>query len=243
MENDEYKENIIIGESEERFDNIFKLDYPGQKINRNVEFEKWKNVNSKKYGKNYRIFKCLLDNLLFITTNQECKSFPFYLSVCPKCKNPICYFCSRFKKYSFFNGDCCLRRRIYCMFFQDGLRLIKPYNEVYITTFEKSFRIFIIPVYNLFYFLKELHGFLFYKLSLKNAKPHSNGSLEIYENHIGGQGYFVLHLFAGINILFGITISIPFILLDIYSTIFILIISVPFKLYPLKYILGIFFNE
>ena len=241
MENYEnQKEFIITEENGKTLENIFQLDYLNQNLSGNNEFIKWKNLNIKKYGNNYRLFKCSMDKLLFMTTNSNCKSYPFYQCICPKCNNPICYFCSRFGKDSFYSGSCCLRRRIYCMIFEDGLKLIKPLNTAdYLPKFEDCFQVFIIPIYNLLYFMKEMHGSFFYKLTIKKAKPEQSGYLENYEDYIQRNSYFILQLVAGINIAFAIILSIPLTLVNIYFNIFILIISIPFKLYPLKYILGI----
>ena len=171
MENDEYKRGLnIIEENTLNLENAIKLDYDNQKLDGNAEFEKWKNLNIKKYGQNYRLFKCLLDKLVFITTKEDCKSFPFYQSKCPKCQKPICYFCNRYAHDSFGNGTCCIRRRICCMILQEGFRYIKPYKEIYIGDFKDSLKKFIIPVFNFLYFTAEIQCAFFYKLTTKNAK-------------------------------------------------------------------------
>ena len=243
MENDEYRRGLNITEDNIiNLDNTFKLDYINQKLDGNVEFEKWKNLNIKKYDNNYRLFKCSFDKLIFMTTKEDCKSYPFYQSLCPKCQKPICYFCSRYAHDSFGNGNCCIRRRICCMIFQEGFRYINPYQETYLPPFEKSFKKFIFPVYNFLYFTAEIQTAFFYKLSTNSAKIRENGYLENYEVHIQRNHYFILELVVGINIAFAIILSLSYILFNIYFIIFMIIISLPFKFYPLKYVIGIGFR-
>ena len=241
MENDECQRGLnIINENEQHLDNVFKLDYLNQKLNDNVEYKKWLNENIQIYGKNYKLFQCSMDKLLFITSTSDCKSYPFYQSICPKCKNPICYFCSRYGRDSYGGGNCCLRRRIYCKLFEDSLRLINPYNNHQdVIFFKDCFTVFIIPGINLLYFMKEMHCAFFYKLGIKNDITGYNGDIHNYEYHIQRNSFNILALFVVINILFALVLSISYIILNTYFIIFILIISLPFKFYPLKYILGI----
>ena len=129
------------------------------------------------------------------------------------------------------------------MIFEDSLKLIKPLNNShYIPEFEYCFKLFITPYYNSLIFMKEMHCAFFYKLALKKALMNENGYLETYEAHIRRNGFFILQLFVGINMAFAIVLSFSFLLLNFYFVIFILLISLPFKLYPLKFILGIGFS-
>ena len=153
----------------------------------------------------------------------------------------MCYFCSRYIKDSHGNGSCFLRRRLYCLFFQDAVRLINPVDDVddYIPRFEDCFKIFIVPGFNLLYFIKTIHVAFFYKLTINKAELKENGYLQNYELYIQRNSYFILQLFVGINMAFAIVLCIPFLLLNIYFIFFIIIISVPFKFYPLKYVLAL----
>ena len=81
--------NLII--NSELPENIFKLEYFNQNLNDNVEYQKWNNLMIKKYGRKAKLFKCQDDDILFYTSNEDCKSHPFYQSVCPYCNNTIYY--------------------------------------------------------------------------------------------------------------------------------------------------------
>ena len=156
MENDGYQKKLKIHkENEIKLKDPFKLLNPNQNIKGNIEFLNWKNLYIKKIGNNIKLFKCIKDNILFFTTNSDCKNYPFYQSKCPICNNFMCYFCSRYAKDSYGNGCCCLIRRVYCLFFQDGVRLINPVddNNDYIPDIEDCFKKFIVPGFNLLYFI------------------------------------------------------------------------------------------
>ena len=113
-------------------DNAFRTEYAFQNLNRNVEFRNWKNKMIQKYGRNAKLFKCTKDNIYFYTSNEDCKSYPFYQGLCPCCQRPICYYCHRYVEDHYGNGLCCLSRKFYCFFFQDGLRLINPVSKTMI---------------------------------------------------------------------------------------------------------------
>ena len=56
------------------------------------------------YGQNAILFHCLKDNIYFYVSYKECLSHPIYKSYCPKCKQNICYYCSRDLDDSFFEN-------------------------------------------------------------------------------------------------------------------------------------------
>ena len=108
MEND-IDINLIKNNDESYINtnNIFLLEYENQKIDKNnPRFNKWKNEMQKQYGTNAKLFKCIYDNLLFYESLEICKTLPFYLSTCPKCKHKICYFCSRDIEDQYERGQC-----------------------------------------------------------------------------------------------------------------------------------------
>jgi len=241
MENDKYERGLnIIEENDQKLENIYKLDYINQDLKGNIEYQNWKNTYIKKYGNSYRLFKCSIDKILFITSSENDEYYLFYQSICPQCKNAICYFCSRYDRDSHFTGYCCLKRRIRIMLFKESLKYIKPVNNKdYIKDYEEDFKIFIIPAYNLLHFIKKIHFTFFYNLAIKKAESKKSGFLESYGAHIRRNKNFIFQLFLGVNIAFAIVLSIPFIIINIYFNIFILIISIPFSFYPLKFILGL----
>jgi len=95
MEIDEYQKEVnIINSSELNLDKIFKLDYAGQKLDNNIEFQKWKQSILIKYDKDAKLFRCIEDNILFYIAYENCRKIPIFKGICPICKNQICLFCS-----------------------------------------------------------------------------------------------------------------------------------------------------
>ena len=164
---------------------------------------------------------------------------------CPLCKNHICFFCHRSSTDSFGPGTCCLRRRIYCTFFQIGFDLINPIDRehYYGHDFHKALIFYFIPGINLLFFIAEIHVSLFYKLGLKNYKPKKyNKYIRNYELRYN-KNYKTLQILVGIDIAFSIAITFSYILLNLYFIIILTIISLPFKLYPMKYYISIAYRN
>ena len=217
-------------------DNVFKTEYASQNINKNnIEFRNWQNKMIQKYGRDARLFRCIKDNIIFYTSNEDCKSNPFYQSICPCCNKPICYYCHRYRKDRYENGLCCLSRKLYYFFFKDGLRLINPVGEG--TDFDLYLFFFLIPGINLLFFMATMHTHLFYKLSLSNKKVN-NRFLITYYNHLK-RNKMIFQILVGIDIAFSVVLTFSYVLLNIYFIIIMLIISIPFKFYPMKYLFGI----
>ena len=85
MEND-IKENLIVTNK------YFKLDFSGQKIEGNKDFEEFKNKQIIELCKDAKLFQCKKDNIYFYISKKDCKLHPYYSKKCPLCKNSICYF-------------------------------------------------------------------------------------------------------------------------------------------------------
>ena len=239
MENEHKIDNFC--DNSEQPENVFRKEYESQNLNKSVEFKNWKNSMIEKYGRNAKLFNCIYDNIYFYTSNKECKTYPLYQSICPLCNNPICYFCHRYGSDSYGNGTCCVRRKIYCFFFMDGLRLIAPLSEKdYPPNFDETLKFFLIPGINLLFFMATMHTSLFYKLSVKNYKnkKNDNGYLLNYELRYN-KCYTTLQILVGIDIAFSIILTLSYVLLNLYFIVIILIISIPFKFYPMKYYMGI----
>ena len=221
-------------------DNVFKTEYASQSLNtNNIEFRNWKNKMIQKYGRDAKLFKCKKDNILFYASNEDCKSYPFYQSICSCCKNPICYYCHRYGKDDDGNGLCCLSRKFHCFFLQDGLLLINPDAKgVHHPDFQKSLILFLIPGINLLLFIGTMHIQLFYAISLSNEEDH-NGYIKNYEFRCKDNNEMIFQILVGIDFAFSIVLTLPYVLLNIYFIIIMLIISIPFKLYPMKYYMGI----
>ena len=233
-------ENELI---ESELNEYYNLEYEKQNLNDNPNYKKWEESMIYKYGKGAKILYCKNDKIFFSCSGKSLKEYPVYQSICPICKNPICYFCSYYIKEFFENGTCCLRRRILCMFLKEGFRFISPMGDDIEShySFKSGFIIFIIPFINLLFFIAMLQVSLFYSLILKGAIPNEHSYAIDYENNMRKNHYFVLPLFATINCLTAVLLSINYILLYTYFTIFLLIISIPFKNYPVKYFIGMMY--
>ena len=154
MENDSIDTTTLDHKENNNFC-VFKMDYIGQNLKNNPDFQKWKVKMLKIYGKDAKLFACLIDNIYFYTSNDEYKRFPYYLCECPLCKTPSCYFCSKYCDDSFLNGNCCCRRRIRCMIVQDGLIFINPVGKSKNPQdFSQALGIFYLPVLNFFLLFK-----------------------------------------------------------------------------------------
>ena len=234
MENVENKKCLNIDNNEQNLKSCYKLDYEGQPLN-NAEFIKWKKDMLEKYGKDAKLFKCKEENILFYITNEECKSNPAYKYNCPSCKKSICYFCSRSTKIEDDNGKCCIKRRIIYLISNSGFMFIKENNEDY-----NCMRFFLlIPFVNLLYLINFFSSFLFYRLYDKSCEEEYPS---MYEDHFKNKNNYILILIIIINALCAFMLSICFMLIFSYFVIFIFLISILFKEYPSKYIIGILYD-
>ena len=231
MEND-YKKgiNIIENKQQNKLESVFKLDYNNQQLFKNNEFQKWKNLMILKYGKNAKLFKCEKHKILFYNSNDGYINSPLYVKMCPICNELVCCFCSLSLQSfdaSYNKGSCCLRRRIYYLFFNDGLRFIKQEIEL-------DSKCYYIPLVNFFLFILSIHSSLFYHLCNKNTLLNTD-----YQTNLQNNSELLYAIIFIINQLFSILLIFPYAIANIYFTIFMLLISIPFKYYPIKYFAGI----
>ena len=119
MENDEIFstfDELILNDDNP---NTFSLQYPDQKLKNNPSYEKWRQLMLKKYGNDAKEFKCIKDNILFYTSKNDYEEYPYYKSICPKCEEDICYFCSKvIIDLDIYN--CCFKRAMKCLLYKDG---------------------------------------------------------------------------------------------------------------------------
>lgn len=240
MEN-EKEINILDNNNQISSKSIFKLDYLEQNLDNNAEFHNWQSENIAFLGKKAKLFKCIKDKIYFYTSYQKIKKYPFYISNCPLCNIPICYFCSRYSKNDY--PDCCLPMRLYCMFRQDGFQFIDPIGNQHreYNRYKEILILFCIPVLNFLYFCAFIFSSLFYKLSVKNCEFKEDGYLKKYEAKLKEQRYFDLIII--INGAMCIILAISFSLIFNFFILLLLIISIPFKQYPMKYFCGVLFGK
>jgi len=124
---------------------IFKYDYENQNIENKTEFINWKSKMRRKYGEDYRFYKCDKDKIVFI--GKIFKPIDTYFSKCPTCKNEICCFCSKvienrllFSRY--IDEFCCFKRTFFFIFFRE-IFYDDRQNEIIL-----GYIIFIIPLFS-----------------------------------------------------------------------------------------------
>ena len=236
MENDEKKYELLV--NNDIPNHIFKLDYGGQKFEKNKNYLEWKNLMLSKYGNNGKLSKCLLDNILFYSNDIGNKDL-FFQTICPICNNPICNYCFRYCSDSYYErASCCLKRKIKYIFYKDSVLYINHLNDERIyKIYKEFFTIFFTPITSFLYFVARIQTSFFYKMSMKNSQIKSYG-LSIYADHLNKK-----HLFIFINMVTFYAMIIPFFILHIYFILFVIIISAPFKLIPLKSIIGMLYGR
>ena len=205
-------------------ENLFKLDYLDQNINDNIKLLKWKKliIEKNKNNRNLILFKCIKDKVLFYDTYEN-----YYLGLCPICKKYICYFCS-FQNNSFNKSDiiCCLKRYINICFFINGVTYIKRSG-----LFNTFSIFFLIPGINIL-----MSGIYLSFMILENIAKRKQKKEQILES-INLEEKIIFLIFV---ILTQFILAIPFLLLNAYFILCLIFISIPFKLIPLKYYLGVF---
>ena len=224
-------ENDNESEVDNEFDNnIFKLEYKGQNVENNIKYKKWRKKKLDKYNNNIKIFNCSREKILFFTTKNLQQNY--YLSKCPSCQKEICYFCSRYCTNEMFYSNCCLKRGIYSLIFAHGFNS----NMIYIsnkcpTIF--NIKIFFIPYIFLPLLIKLFYLFFFYGLPKKDSEDIGNGELIKYGEYFEKYHIRVNRIITFIFNIFKFVLPIPYILIDIYFHIFLILISIPFKGLPI----------
>ena len=217
-------------------EDIFKLDYGSQNYENNSEFKKFQNSMHNKYGKKIKLFKCIKDKILFY---HDCSNYPFYEAKCPCCSKSICYFCSCSNSYP--QQNCCIKKRVYYLFKVNGLLFFDSYPghfEYRRPEFKESLLYAIVPFVNLLYFIGCIHALLFHRMRYKNDKKFDYNDYNGLMTGIDKNSYYYL-TFCIFEIICSIFIAITLFVLNLYFTIIIIIISIPFKFYPMKYLFAI----
>ena len=220
MEND-INSNLTKNELE----NIFKLDYENQKLENNIEYEKWKDSIKNNYGNDVIIFRCLEDNILFSNENNNSNSF--YFIKCPICNNFTCSYCSYSSKYEDEHIMCCFKRVISTIF---KYKASKYVEKEYKKNCENI--IILIPGCNFYIIYFNICVVILCYLASKESKQKK----EKFKIH----DFFSSKNFLSIFVLIGLLLVIPFFILNIIVIIFIILISIPFQFYPIKFLAGIF---
>ena len=238
----DYLDNLFIlikeMEDEQMDTNIkeyFIIEYDKQNLNKNPKYVKWKVSMKQKHGKNIKFLQCKKDNIIFACSNESLKE-DLYRSNCPVCDKEICYFCSHTAGISI---PCCVQNSVVKTFLVNGFMFTLPMEEdsLEYIDYKKKFKLLITPFINLFMFIHQIQLSLFYDIAPIGTKEYNN-----YGNYLGKHDY-IFELVFGINLVFDILLFIPYFLFSIYFVFLLLVFSVPFKNYPLKYFIGVAYGN
>ena len=215
-------------------ENIFQIDYEGQNLIKSEAFIKWQVEMKKRYGNDAKLFKCNNDKIYYYGSIQDCRTIPLYKVKCPICKYTICYYCSRHVDDFCDAGNCCIYRRIHCLFFQGNFIFIKD-KESRKCDFLVLYIIFLLPFISFMFFVGTFYIYFYYNLYFDNGE--SDDEDNCYRERIKSSTVFFIIVFF--NTLFTFFLSIPFFFYDLAFKIILQIISLPFKNYPMRYYLSI----
>jgi len=227
------QENLVDTSKETNLD-VFKSNYEGQTLTNNPEFDKFTKKMKDKIGNNARLFKCKKDNVYFY---HDYSIFPYYEARCPIYTKSICYFC--FNTNEFYFDQCCLIKKVYYMFTVDGYIFFdsSPIKYDYKHKFKENLIFALIPFINMVYFIGGIKLGIFY--NLQTIRKYPNHEFLTYEQLIGERHHNLLGIVMISDIIASVILSLCFIFINAYFIIFMLIISLPFKLYPYKFLFGI----
>ena len=203
---------------------IFKLEHLNQNIDGNVNFQKWKQSILKDFGKNAKLFRCQEDKILFYIKNDVAKIKK--LSVrCPICQKSICYFCLYSDDSSYSSAICCLKRAIYICLFITGPNYTKKDN-----LFGFDNILFLFPGINIFGISIRAQNILF--IGLASKKSLNFGNIEKDDDSYS-------NFYIAMAVIISLVLIIPFLILDSFQIIILILLSIPFKFLPIKYYFGI----
>ena len=207
----------IVDEKE----NIFRLDYENQNIDDNIHVLQWKQLMLKKYegNKNLKLFKCQEDNILFYDNFFDNN----YLGFCPICNKYICYYCLYPNQAKESYVFCCLKRLIYTCVFINGPKYTKMNNLCTAISI-----CLLIPGVN--FFMTGIFLGVFMEETVANQKLKKNKILKI----------IALERNIYLKTLTSLILMIPYLIMNAYFILGLILISIPFKLIHLKYYFGIF---
>ena len=210
------KEDNLLG------NNYFKILYPNQNYKSSLEYHNWRKTNEKNKGKNGKEILCQRDNII-IYQKKEDKNNGI---LCPIC-NKIIYKCKYCKKCgNLRKNNCCFRA-----FIKSNFKDKKLLDFLDIYSIQQNIIFAFIPAYFIYLFILGGMKVFYFNLEYKDGKINSESFFE-KKSSIQVLMSAILKLYC---ILIVINYSIFFFI--IYISIFIL--SLPFKLYPIKILLGI----
>ena len=105
----------------------------------------------------------------------------------------------------------------------------------------KILKFFFIPGFHLIFLIYQIHIEFFYILATKNARNNNKAYLLTYGEQMD-RNHNLFQVFVGFDIASSFLLTFLFLFLNIYVIVFLFIISIPFRFYPMKYYMGIFFG-
>jgi hypothetical protein len=230
-----------IGESFEieKKENIFKLDYKGQNINKK-KFTKFKMSITKQNNNKGLLYFCQKDNAYFYYNSQ----YKYNNGICPLCRKDICYFC--LKSNALYKDKCCLSKAIHYFLYVYGFRFFKDNDDILIfeDQINKELIIYaLIPILNLILLVGGIQKYI-YKIEDIIVREKDHIFYDDFEDHLKSNRFgdyycYIFEIVVALDVGSTIIIMVPFAILNIILTILLIIISIPFKMYPIKYLVGI----
>jgi len=216
MENEDKNIGLIQNESEvPNPSNVFKYSYENQKLDNNVDFQKWKESMINKYGDRGKIYKCPFNKIYFYTSDEESGIDHMNEGFCPLCKKWICFFCLQLIPRDLYN--CCLKKKFADMY-KSGIKYCNTKIKDYGDYEERALKYFLIPGVNFIFLIGIIFNFSYYKLVI----AYEDGNAYGYECFLH-QNYLRFSVILAINGITSIFLSIPFFLYTIYASILTLI--------------------
>ena len=229
MENDNQLGLIDLKEKD-----YFILEYPNQSLKHNKNFKDFKAQKLIELGADAKLFKCKQDNILFYIQKKDNETFPYYYKKCPKCNKNICYFCGRNTNSD--KGECCIRRRVYYLFFYNGFYFFNENVENLDEDYNEASKCIFIPIFGLMFFIYCMGIILFYDMILYTTERYVENSLMTYYEYL--KKYYSYNLISFIHFGCGFCAIICYSIVDINFKIILFLFSLFTKFYPLKYFMG-----
>ena len=136
-------------------------------------------------------------------------------------------------------GKCCIKGRICYLILKSGFRFIETEYDFDENDYNEIKWFFLIPFLNLLILIAVFSSCLFYRMNT-HSKEHTYQYM--YEDRLAEGGGYMIFLIIGINVALALMLSICFTILFIYVIIIFFLISIIFKEYPSRYIIGVFYE-
>ena len=213
-------------------DNYFKISYPKQNYKISLDYKQWKKSIEAKFGKNGKEIFCNKDNIIIYQQKEYINNF----LKCPLCGKNIyqCQYCNKSKDSD--TGRCCLKRYIKELKNNEKkYQFIKYKRKEDLNEFYEIFLVSFIPFIFATQFVLIFIYIFYFNIEDKNG-------LNIIDRIFEKERENKMMVFRIILLCYLFCINIPYSIL-FYSIYFIIaIISIPFKLMPIKMIFGIFYT-